>query len=449
MQPEELRLAVVGHRDHGKSTLIHQLLTPGNPAPGSAAPGSLTRERPGSCGNLQSAGAAGHRHTSVSGGAGEPSHREVSENGPLPAAMPDQLSEEQSRGITLDSAQLVLRTRRRAFVLIDTPGHEDLLSNMLSGASWAEAAVVVVDALQGPQRQTRWHLEALAVLGVRALVIAVNKMDLVSADQGTFKRVAADTEAIARRAGMCVQATVPVSALMGQNVNTPTWQFDWAEHGALLSALEQLPAPDQHEKTEAPACLPVQLAFTCDGHPYALGLLETGRLAIGQTVTVLPEGHNTQVDSLYVGDRPAGQAAAGDSVAVQLDASVEVERGTVLVGEGSPLQCQRQVTVRLMQFAGRPLRSGDAVEVRGQLTLGGGRVQSVTPGDDDGTDTAVSQGCAAGDGPIANRLLWARLNLNAPMVLDTTGQHAALVRVLLSVNDHPCAVGRIECDLEQ
>jgi sulfate adenylyltransferase subunit 1 len=284
------------------------------------------------------------------------------------ALLTDGLRAEREQGITIDVAYRYFATPRRRFILADTPGHVQYTRNMVTGASTAELAVVLVDARNGVVEQTRRHAAVAALLRVPHVVLAVNKMDLVGYDEAVFAEVANTFTAYARALGVPDVVAVPISALKGDNVVDPSAAMDWYPGPTLLEHLENVPV---HSDPEAePARFPVQYVLRPrteehrDYRGYA-GQLVSGVLHAGDEVLVQPAGIRTRVagiDKLGV-EVPA--AATGESVTVRLAEDIDVSRGDLIVPADAPQPTVGQdLTATVCWLADRPLRPGDRVLVK-------------------------------------------------------------------------------------
>ncbi|MFM7847208.1 MAG: sulfate adenylyltransferase subunit 1 [Rubrivivax sp.] len=253
----------------------------------------------------------------------------------------DGLIAEREQGITIDVAYRYFATARRKFIIADAPGHEQYTRNMVTAASTADVAVLLVDARKGLLPQTRRHATVAALLGVRQLILAVNKMDLVDGSQAVFDAIVAEFGAWLSQAatvsGWAAPAWValPLSALRGDMVVDRGEGLGWYHGPTLMELLEQAPAGA--DAAAGPLRLPVQ--WVCrpsqgtpgaEGRGYA-GRLESGRLAVGDEVLVLPSGQRSRVRALRLGERELQQAVAGQSVMVSLADERDISRGDLLV----------------------------------------------------------------------------------------------------------------------
>jgi sulfate adenylyltransferase subunit 1 len=245
----------------------------------------------------------------------------------------DGLSAEREQGITIDVAYRYFATARRKFIIADAPGHEQYTRNMVTAASTADAAVLLVDARKGVLTQTRRHATLAALLGIRQLILAVNKMDLVDFDQAVFGEIEADFRAwLAQHSARDVDLkAVPLSALDGDMVVERGARIAWYRGPTMVELLESAPAAAR--TVDAPLRLPVQWVCrpsSAGARGYA-GRIEAGCISVGDEVSVLPSGLRSRVTRIAVGDDPLPLGIAGQSVTVTLADERDVSRGDMLV----------------------------------------------------------------------------------------------------------------------
>lgn len=267
------------------------------------------------------------------------------------ALLVDGLAAEREQGITIDVAYRFFSSATRRFIVADCPGHEQYTRNMATGASTADAAVLLVDARKGVLTQTRRHAAICRLMGVRHLILAVNKMDLVGFDAKRFEQIASEGEALG------AATAIPLSGLTGDNVFAPSAAMPWYSGPTLMEALDALPV--QEEEGEAPLRLPVQWVNRPhqDFRGYA-GLIAAGSVARGQDVRVLPSGRTSRVASVWVGDKEVEQAMAGQSVSLTLTDDVECGRGSVIVALHHPPEVADQFEASLVWMAEEALLPG-------------------------------------------------------------------------------------------
>lgn len=321
---DQLRLVITGSVDDGKSTLVGRLLHDTKSILADQFEATL--------------------HASQGRGA----------TGLDLALLTDGLRAEREQGITIDVAYRYFATPRRNFVLADTPGHVQYTRNTVTGASTAEAAVVLVDVRNGVSPQTRRHAAVLSLLRVPQVVFAINKMDAVDWSEERFAQVADDVRALAGRVGLETTHIIPISALTGENVAAPG--PDWYAGLPLLEVLEQLPtqstANDEHFR------LPVQLVIrprTTD-HPDYRGLagrIASGTVRVGDAVTAYPSGKSSTVVGIDGATGVLDAASAGDSVTIRLADELDVGRGEVLTTD-RPIRTTQQLDSVLTWLDERP-----------------------------------------------------------------------------------------------
>ena len=241
----------------------------------------------------------------------------------------DGLMAEREQGITIDVAYRYFTTDKRSFIVADTPGHEEYTRNMAVGASFADLAVILIDATQGVLIQTRRHARICALMGINSFVFAVNKMDLVDYSKERFDEIEKQIQELAGELNLQTIQIIPVSATEGDNVTKKSDAIDWYEGPTLLSYLEDVDvAEDSHEKG---FYMPVQRVCRPD-HTFRgfQGQVENGNIHVGDELTTLPSNEKAKVKSIYVGDKDSKEAKKGQPVTIQLDREVDVSRGCVL-----------------------------------------------------------------------------------------------------------------------
>jgi translation elongation factor TU len=297
MQSSTLNLIIVGHVDHGKSTLIGRLLYDTESLP------------PDRLKEIEKISEALGRE------------REF-------AFVMDSLEEERKRGITIDTTQTFFKTPQRRYVIIDAPGHKEFLKNMITGTSQAEAALLIVDAQEGVREQTKRHGYILGMLGLQQIVVVINKMDLVNYSQERFQEVRDETAGLLEGFQIRPSYTIPISALTGDNVATPSGRLPWYSGPTALEALDTFSELKIEEK---PLRFPIQDIYQIEGKQIIVGRVEAGTVKTGETLYVLPLKKEVKVESierfLAEGVRKAG---VGESIGIYLGDDQETQRGQIL-----------------------------------------------------------------------------------------------------------------------
>ncbi|TVZ02390.1 sulfate adenylyltransferase subunit CysN [Trebonia kvetii] len=273
------------------------------------------------------------------------------------ALLVDGLAAEREQGITIDVAYRFFTTERRKFIVADTPGHEQYTRNMATGASTADVAVILVDARKGVLTQTRRHSFIVAMLGIKRVALAVNKMDLVGYDQAVFDRIAADYREFAVGLGLTGIEAIPISALRGDNVVEPGPAMPWYDGPPLLSYLESVEAGS--DAAGGPFRLPVQLVTRpdLDFRGYA-GIIAGGSVRPGDEVRVLPSGATATVLRIVTFDGDLPVAETGQSVTLTLDREIDVSRGDLIVAAAEPAGVADQFEAHLVWMHTEPLLPG-------------------------------------------------------------------------------------------
>ncbi len=390
-----VRIVIVGHVDHGKSTLIGRLLA----ETGSLPDGKLEQLK------------------AVSARRGMPFELSF---------LLDALQTERDQGITIDTSQIRFRTASRDFVLIDAPGHTEFLRNMITGASQADAALLIVDAAEGVREQTRRHGYLLHLLGVRQVVVVINKMDRVSYDDSRFREIDAEISAHLGGFGVKPVAVIPISARHGDGVVARTAAIDWYSGPTVVEALDRF-TPAQ-PATALPLRLPVQAVYKFDDRRIVAGRIESGRIAIGDEIAVAPSGKRARVRSIesWPESLSTAAASAGRSVGITLDRELFIARGDLIALAEAAAPSAQRIKARIFWLHDQPL-AADAVvtvqvgtaEVRGTITA---VENSVDPGEVMQTHAATVGQNHVGDIEIA---------LAAPIAVDLHENNPRTGRVVL------------------
>jgi bifunctional enzyme CysN/CysC len=313
---QRMNIVIVGHVDHGKSTVIGRLLADTHSLP----EGKLEQVR---------------------------TDCELNSKPFEYAFLLDALKDEQAQGITIDAARVFFRTKLRPYLILDAPGHIEFLKNMITGAARAEAALLVIDAAEGVQENSRRHGYMVSLLGIRQLAVVVNKMDLVDWDQQVYDGIVREYGAFLDQVGIKPSCFIPVSGRGGDNIADRSPNLPWYEGPTVLEALDAFqsePAP-----VHQPFRMPVQdvYKFTKQGDDRRIvsGTIDSGTVRIGDEVIFYPSGKKSRVKSIEAFNRPPqNRAEAGQAVGFTLQEQIYVTRGEVATLESEP---RPQVTTRL------------------------------------------------------------------------------------------------------
>jgi bifunctional enzyme CysN/CysC len=273
------------------------------------------------------------------------------------ALLVDGLAAEREQGITIDVAYRFFSTERRKFIVADTPGHEQYTRNMVTGASTADVAVMMIDARKGVLTQTRRHSYLISILGIKKVLLAVNKLDMVDYSRETFERIEADYRAFAKEIGLEGITAIPMSALRGDNITGPSENTPWYEGPSLIDYLESVEIEDASR--QAPFRMPVQWVNRPDLDFRGFsGLVISGSLHPGDHVRVLPSGQQSTVERLVTQDGDRDEIVAGESITVTLADEIDISRGDVLAAADSPPAVGDQFEVHVAWMAEEPMTPG-------------------------------------------------------------------------------------------
>ena len=276
------------------------------------------------------------------------------------ALLVDGLAAEREQGITIDVAYRFFATEKRKFIVADTPGHEQYTRNMVTGASTADLAVILIDARKGVLTQTRRHSYLAHLIGIRNIVLAVNKMDLVDYDQATFERIVADYGAFAKEIGIASFVPMPISGFKGDNITSLSSNTPWYEGTTLVEHLESVDV-DAAVDQAGPLRMPVQWVNRPDLDFRGFsGLIATGSVKPGDQIRVLPSGRTSAVSRIVTMGEDLDEAVAGQSVTICLADEIDCSRGDVICAAESPAEVSDQFEATLVWMNDEPLHVGRA-----------------------------------------------------------------------------------------
>ena len=341
------------------------------------------------------------------------------------ALLLDGLAAEREQGITIDVAYRYFDTDKRKFIVADCPGHEQYTRNMATGASTADLAVVLVDARKGLLTQTHRHSYIVSLLGIRHVVLAVNKMDLVDFDQDVFERIATDYRALAQRLGIASITCIPLSALEGDNLSSRSTRTPWYTGPALLEHLESVQV-DTHD-TGAGLRLPVQWVNRPHQNfrGYA-GTIAAGEVKPGDEVVVLPSARRSRVGQVLGPDGEVATSHAGQAVTLTLVDEIDISRGDVIAAAGDPPEVADQFAAHLRWMSDAPLLPGRPY----WLKIGARTVSATVTEIKHRIDVNTQEHLAAKRLEL-NEVGYCNLSLDEPVAFDTYARNRALGSFIL------------------
>ena len=355
----------------------------------------------------------------------------------------DGLMAEREQGITIDVAYRYFTTDNRSFIVADTPGHEEYTRNMAVGASFADLAVILIDASQGVLVQTRRHARICKLMGIRYFVFAVNKMDLVKYSESRFNEIVAQIDALKQELGLENITIIPLSATEGDNVTTHSENIPWYTGKPLLEYLETV---DIASDTEEGFYMPVQRVCRPD-HTFRgfQGQIESGSISVGDAITTLPSNETATVKGILVTDKEATSAKQGQPVTITLDREVDVSRGCVLV-KNTDIGVYKKLTVSLLWMDDEELAIGKDYLVKlGTKTIPG-ILTHVLYAIDVNTGEHVTK-----DSLHKNEIAVCELLLTEGIVVDLFAKHKTLGELILidRVTNMTSACGVVETVAEK
>ena len=335
----------------------------------------------------------------------------------------DGLLAEREQGITIDVAYRYFTTDNRSFICADTPGHEEYTRNMACGASFADLAVILVDATQGVLTQTRRHARICALMGIRYFVFAINKMDLVGYSEARFKEIQAQIEALQQELHLHDVKLIPVSATEGDNVTKKSSAMTWYDGPTLLDYLEQVDVSAVHEEG---FYMPVQRVCR-PNHEFRgfQGQIESGSIVVGDTITSQPSGEQAEVKKILVADHEAESAFKGQPVTIQLNREVDVSRGCVLE-KGSHIRQAANFKAEILWMDDVPL----SIDKNFMVLLGTKKIPSILTKIDYRIDINTGEHVET-TGLKKNEIALCEIAVTEPIVLDTFDHHRTQGELIL------------------
>src|SRR5665213_2661960 len=394
----QVRIVIVGHVDHGKSTLVGRLLH----ETGSLPEGKLEMLR------------------AVSARRGMPFEWSF---------LLDALQTERDQGITIDTTQIRFRTRSRDVVLIDAPGHAEFLRNMITGASQADGAVLIIDALEGVRDQTRRHGYLLHLLGVKQVAVVVNKMDRVDFSAARFQEISDEISAHLIDLGITPSAVIPISARDGDGVATRTPRTQWYDGPTVVEALDALEPARPLEQLALR--LPVQAIYKFDDRRIVAGRIESGNLATGDEIVIMPAGKIAKIKSVesWPITPVTGRQRAGSSVGITLDRELFVERGDVIGHIGQSPRDTRRLRARIFWLHDKPLATGASILVRLGTREARATVVKIEKAVDPGELSSLEASAIA-----RNHVGEIDISLSQPLAADAYTDNPRTGRLVIEVN---------------
>ncbi|MEL7658099.1 MAG: GTP-binding protein, partial [Bacillota bacterium] len=351
----------------------------------------------------------------------------------------DGLMAEREQGITIDVAYRYFTTDHRSFIVADTPGHEEYTRNMAVGASYADLAIILVDAKQGVLVQTRRHARICSIMGIKYFVFAVNKMDLIGYDKERFDQIEQEIKALAAELSLVNVKIIPISATEGDNLTKNSENIPWYTGEPLLTYLENVDAANSHE--EEGFYMPVQRVCR-PNHTFRgfQGQIEAGSIQVGDELITLPSNEKAVVKSIYITDKESETAMKGQPVTIQLDKEVDVSRGCILARDAN-LTVSNQFNATILWMDDSELTADKNYFVKIGTKLIPGTVTKIEYKID--VNTGEHQKT---DHLVKNEIAVCEVTLAEKIVVDSFNVHRALGELILidRISNQTSACGVVE-----
>ena len=402
-----LSFVIVGHVDHGKSTLIGRLLYDTD----SLAPDKIEE--------VKKASAEAGRETEF-------------------AYFLDHLEEERKQGITIDTTQAFFKTDKRRYVIIDAPGHVEFVKNMITGASQAEAAVLIVDVAEGVKEQTKRHSYMLSLLGLHQVIVVLNKMDLVDFAQERFNTIKKDVAEWLKSINIEPIFCIPISAIKGDNIAKKSENMDWYTGPTFLESLDtlqnRLPAEDK------PLLFPVQDVYKIADKRINVGRVESGVIAKGIEVKILPTGQLTSVNSIEKFLEKTDKAVASECIGITTADSVFLERGNIVCLPGNEPILTDKIAANIFWMTKRDFVKDQKLTIRCATQQTSCKIESINKRINSSTLEVIEQ-----NAKVLKNLEVAEVIIKTkkPLVIKDFNDVQELGRFVLVQNENICAGGII------
>jgi sulfate adenylyltransferase large subunit len=402
-----LSFVIVGHVDHGKSTLIGRLLYD---------TGSLAFDK---IEEIQQASARHGKQTEF-------------------AYLLDHFEEERKQGITIDTTQVFFKTNKRCYTIIDAPGHVEFVKNMITGASHAEAAVLIVDVNEGIKEQTKRHSYILSLLGLNQVIVVLNKMDLVDFSAEHFETVKQNVQKWLRAVDIAPLFCVPISAIRGDNIAVKSENMDWYAGPTFLESLDAL--QNMLPTEDKPLLLPIQDVYKIQDKRISVGRVESGIITKGAEVKALPGGHVTSVLSIEKFLEDTDTAIAGECIGLTTADPVFLERGNVLCLPGKEPILTDKIAANMFWMSKKDFTKNQKLTIRCATQEMSCKVVSINKRIDSATLELLDTDCK-----MLKNLEVAEITIETdkPIVVKNFNDVQELGRFVLVQDENICASGII------
>ena len=405
MQEQRLALVITGHVDHGKSTLIGRLLY----ETGALQEGLIKEIQE----NLKGTGIKMEF-----------------------AHIMDYFEEERKQQRTIDTTQFFFKTKKRPYVIIDTPGHKEFIKNMMTGSSQAQAAILILSAKEGIEEQTKRHAYILKMFGIKNIIMAINKMDTVSYSKEKFEHIVESAQAIITFLGIASERIIPISAQTGENIARRSKNLAWYKGACLLDILDGVQVAQLSKN--AAFRFPVQDVFSVNGVSMLLGNVISGRARKGQEVFVCPHNNKVKIKTIEVFGQKLKEASAGQSIGMTVSDTTAIKRGCVLCAGKQAPHVENRLKAHVFWLSARPFSYDDELIIKCATFEARCRFEEILERLDSSTLAAIEQNSRAiEETQVANVVL----SIAEPMVFEDFNSIEELGRFVLLRDGEVCAGG--------
>ncbi|MBI4620278.1 MAG: GTP-binding protein [Desulfobacterales bacterium] len=402
-----LPIAIVGHIDHGKSTLIGRLLYDADSLP--------------SC--LMEEIKQGMKES------GKPAEF---------AYIMDHLEEERMEKMTIDTAQSFFKTDKRHYAIIDTPGHVEFIKNMITGTSQAEAAILIVSALEGMEEQTKRHAYILGMLGLKQVILAINKMDLVNYSHDRFEELKCKVSSFLHSLEIKPNHAIPISARVGDNIAKAGGNMRWYNGPTIFEALDKLKTKE--DSVLKPLRFPIQDTYILDQKKILVGRVVSGKAQRGNEVLILPSKAKTRIESIEVYQDTKDVAEAGESIGIVLKDELTLKRGEVICDLQHPSEIETKINANIFWMLPKPLQAESQLTIRCATAEECCHIERIEERIDSSTLEIIEN-----DSNILRETEVGKvtISIDSPMVFEDFNETEELGRFVLTRSGEICAGGII------
>jgi len=402
-----LSFVIVGHVDHGKSTLIGRLLYDTDSLP------------PDKIEEIKKASAGQGKRTEF-------------------AYLLDHLEEERKQGITIDTTQVFFKTPKRRYVIIDAPGHVEFVKNMITGASQAEAAVLIIDAAEGVKEQTKRHSYMLSLLGLHQVIVVLNKMDLVDFSQDRFETVKKDAHSWLKSINIEPTLFIPISAIEGNNITGKSENMNWYTGPTFLQSLDTL--ENRQPPEDKPLLFPIQDIYKIGDKRINAGRVESGTIAKGNEIKILPGGQVTNVNSIEKFLKDTDKAVASECIGITTADSVFLDRGNIVCLPGAEPTLTDSIPANIFWMTKRDFGKNQKLTMRCATQETSCKIESINKRIDSSTLEVIEE-----NAKVIKNLEVAEVIIKTkkPVAIKDFNDVQELGRFVLVQNENICAGGII------